>query len=264
MLFDCLSCPEDDIILIVDEAHNLPNYIRDSFSAQLSLYMLNNCVSEAQKYGDPSVADDKTTVTDFCKTIIEVVEDLRDTYVYGILENGIRRGPAKKNDAFIPSSEFETEILSRMKMTTKTLRNIIKDLVAYGEKIKEYQEKEGKLPRSYLHKLGIFLDFWINLEMNQYTKLIVDARLGKNPRIEAFCLDPSIGTEIIREFHSSIHMSGTLEPLEEYRDSLGLGEDVEIVSYPSPFPKENRRVFSFVMSQPNMMKSFMMKKLCQR
>lgn len=243
MLFDCLSCPEGDMILVVDEAHNLQNYIRDLFSAQLSIYMLNNCVLEAEKYGDPSIADGKFSTSVFCKMLIDIIGDLRDTYVYGILENGIRTGPPRNNDAFLPSHEFETEILSRLKITSKTLHDVIGDLMAYGEKIQEYRQKDGKLPRSYLHKLGIFLDFWISLEMNQYTKLVVDARGGKNPRIEAFCLDPSVGTGIIRDFHSSIHMSGTLEPLEEYRDSLGLDEDIELVSYPSPFPKENRRIF---------------------
>jgi len=73
----------------------------------------------------------------------------------------------------------------------------------------EYRQKDGKLPRSYLHSLGIFLDFWVSLEMNQYAKLVVDAVSGKNPRIEAFCLDPSVGTGILESFHSSIHMSGT-------------------------------------------------------
>lgn len=243
MLFDNLNCSEQDIILIVDEAHNLPNYIRDSFSAQLSIYMLNNCVFEAEKYGDPSIADGKLTISTFCKTIIDIISNLRDTYVYGILENGIRTGSPKNNDAFIPAHEFETEILSRLKITSKTLHDIIGDLMAYGEKIQEYRQKDGKLPRSYLHKLGMFLDFWVSLEMDQYTKLVVDAATSKNPRIEAFCLDPSVGTDIIREFHSSIHMSGTLEPLEEYRDSLGLDENSELVCYSSPFPKENRRIF---------------------
>jgi len=81
------------------------------------------------------------------------------------------------------------------------------------------------------------------LEIDQYAKLVVDDSDGRNPRIEAFCLDPSVGTGIIRDFHSSIHMSGTLEPLEEYRDSIGLPEDAELVAYQSPFPLENRRVF---------------------
>ncbi len=243
MLFDSLAVPEEDMILIVDEAHNLPDYIRDLHSIQLSQYMLTGCISEAEKYGNPSMVDGRFSVTSFCKILSEIISDIRDTYIYEIMEGSIRIGPAKKNDAFIPSHEFETELLSRLKITSKTLHDIVGDLVAYGEKIQEYRQKEGKLPRSYLHKLGLFLDFWISIEMEQYAKLVVDAASGKNPRIEAYCLDPSVGTKIINEFHSSIHMSGTLEPLEEYRDSIGLSEKTELIGFSSPFPKNNRKVF---------------------
>ena len=79
--------------------------------------------------------------------------------------------------------------------------------------------------------------------MDQYIKLIVDAGEGKNPRVEAYCLDPSIGTDILKEVHCSIHMSGTLEPLDEYRDSLGLPLETRMAVYPSPFPPENRKIF---------------------
>ena len=243
MLFDWLSVSDDDIILVVDEAHNLPNYLRDLFSAQLSMWMLNSCVIEAEKFGDPKLSGGKITVSKFCKMLIEIISVLRDTYVYGILENGIRTNAYVKNDAFIPSHELESEIMSRLKITSKILHDIISDLVAYGEKIQEYRQKDGKLPRSYLHKLGVFLEFWINVEMDQYIKLVVDTSGGKNPRIEAYCLDPSIGTGIINDFHSSIHMSGTLEPLEEYRDSLGFSKETGLVFYPSPFSKEKRRIF---------------------
>jgi DNA excision repair protein ERCC-2 len=242
MLFDCLGCPEDDMILVVDEAHNLPDYLRDLLSAQLSGYMVNNCLLEAEKYGDPDMLDGRFTVSSFCKTILEIIGDLRDTYVYGILEDGIRQGPVRNNDAFIPSHEFETEVLSRLKITSNTLHDLIGDLIAYGEKIQEYRQKEGKLPRSYLHKLGLFLDSWISLQMEQYAKLVVDASGGSNPRVEAYCLDSSLGTEILSSFHATVHMSGTLEPLEEYRDSLGLPERTELVGYPSPFPTKNRKV----------------------
>jgi DNA excision repair protein ERCC-2 len=37
-------------------------------------------------------------------------------------------------------------------------------------------------------------------------------------------------------------MSGTLEPLDEYRDSIGLPKDARLDSIPSPFPPENRLV----------------------
>ena len=242
-LFDWLSISDDDIILVVDEAHNLPDYLRDLFSAQLSLWMLNSCILEAEKVGDPTIANGLISVSKFCKILLEIVSDLRDTYIYNILENGIRRSTQAKNDAFIPSHELESEILSRLKITSKTLDEIIKDLIAYGEKIQDYRQKEGKLPRSYIHKLGVFLEFWTAIEMNKYIKLIVDSSDGKNPRIESYCLDPSIGTDILNRFHTSIHMSGTLKPLEEYRDSLGLSQDSSLIFYPSPFSIENRRIY---------------------
>ena len=95
MLFDSLSVPEEDMILIVDEAHNLPDYIRDLHSIQLSLYMLNSCVFEADKYGNPSMVDGRFTVSDFCKKLSEIVRDLRDTYIYGITIPGRKPGKIK-------------------------------------------------------------------------------------------------------------------------------------------------------------------------
>lgn len=243
LLFDWLVVPEEDIILIVDEAHNLPEYIRELFSAQLSKFMLNNCIIEIEKFGDPSIAGGKYQVSQFCQTLLDIVLDLSDTYIHGIMEDGIKKNNIENKDAFLPSNEFETEIMHRLSITSKTLEEIIDDLIAYGEKIQEYRQKSNKLPRSFLHKIGLFLEFWMNLDPKLYSKLIVDEERGRNPRIEAYCLDPSVGTEIMKKFHSSVHMSGTLEPIEEYRDSLGFSKDTTMVNYPSPFPSENRRVF---------------------
>lgn len=242
MLFDWLGVAEEDVVLIIDEAHNLPDYIRDLYSSQLSVWMCKNCATEAKNYGNPSTGSERFTVASFCKTLEDVIRELRDGYVYNILESGIRKGTEQNTDAFLPRQEFLNEVYQRTHTNEKKMRDIIDDLIAYGEKIQEDKQKNNKLPRSYLHKLGVFLDFWINLQDNQYAKLIVDAAEGKNPRIEAYCLDPSVGTNIIKKFHASIHMSGTLEPLEEYRDSIGLPTRTNLTSFPSPFPKENRKL----------------------
>ncbi len=242
MLFEWLGLSEEDTILVIDEAHNLPDYIRDLFSNQLSVWMVRNCVYEIEQYGDPSVLDGRCSLSSFCKTLEDIIREIRDAYVYTILETGIRMNNEKKTDAFLPSNEFLTELTSRVGITSEQLHDIVDDLIAYGERIQETKQKQNKLPRSYLHKLGIFLDFWVNLAHEQYAKLIVDAAEGKNPRIEAYCLDPSVGTEILTKFYSTIHMSGTLEPLEEYRDSLGLSPITTLVSFPSPFPKEHRKI----------------------
>lgn len=243
MLFDWLGIAEEDVLLIVDEAHNLPDYLRDLLSAQLSVWMLRNCSYEAKEYGNPSMADGKFTIAAFCKTMEDIIRELRDTYVYSILEDGIQKKPSSKTDAFLPTNEFLSEITERTGISQKQIHDVIEDLIAYGEKIQEAKQKRNKLPRSYLHKLGLFLDFWINIAHDQYAKLIVDHAEGKNPRIETYCLDPSVGTKILSKFHSTIHMSGTLEPLEEYRDSMGLFQSTTLISFPSPFSKHNKKLY---------------------
>lgn len=243
MLFDWLGIAEEDVLLIVDEAHNLPDYLRDLLSAQLSVWMLRNCSYEAKEYGNPSMADGKFTIAAFCKTMEDIIRELRDTYVYSILEDGIQKKPSSKTDAFLPTNEFLSEITERTGISQKQIHDVIEDLIAYGEKIQEAKQKRNKLPRSYLHKLGLFLDFWINIAHDQYAKLIVDHAEGKNPRIETYCLDPSVGTKILSKFHSTIHMSGTLEPLEEYRDSMGLSQSTTLISFSSPFSKHNKKLY---------------------
>jgi DNA excision repair protein ERCC-2 len=243
MLFDWLGIAEEDVLLIVDEAHNLPDYLRDLLSAQLSVWMLRNCSYEAKEYGNPSMIDGRFTIAAFCKTMEDIIRELRDTYVYSILEDGIRKGTPSKTDAFLPTNEFISELIERTGISRKQIHDVIDDLIAYGEKIQEAKQKRDKLPRSYLHKLGLFLDFWINIAHDQYAKLIVDQAEGKNPRIEAYCLDPSTGTSILSKFHGAVHMSGTLEPLEEYRDSMGLRNSTTLISFPSPFSKQNKKLY---------------------
>ena len=70
MLFDCLSVSEEDMILIIDEAHNLPDYIRDLYSSQLSMFMLKNCVTEAENHGDPSILNGKASVKSLCNSFL--------------------------------------------------------------------------------------------------------------------------------------------------------------------------------------------------
>ncbi len=67
---------------------------------------------------------------------------------------------------------------------------------------------------------------------------------GNDKKISYKLLDPSIlSAPIFKELHSSIIMSGTLHPVNMYRDLLGLEPERTMSgNYPSPFPKENRSV----------------------
>jgi DNA excision repair protein ERCC-2 len=70
----------------------------------------------------------------------------------------------------------------------------------------------------------------------------VAGRRDEEYSMEAFAMDPSILTGILNEVHCSIHLSGTLSPMEEYRDSIGIPEDTPLVKLPPPFPRGNRLI----------------------
>ena len=110
----------------------------------------------------------------------------------------------------------------------------------HGEIVREQRIEQGRLPRSYIFSLGAFLSNWFSTDEWTFVKLIVG---GENPYFKAYCLDPIVTTSVLLGCGGTIHMSGTLSPLAEYRDSIGLPSETVMRVFPSPFPKENRAVF---------------------
>ncbi|HEC81836.1 MAG TPA: ATP-dependent DNA helicase [Thermoplasmatales archaeon] len=239
MLLDWMGIGEEQIILVVDEAHNLPDYLRDLLSAQLSTYMLNSCLYETERFGDPLLLNKNLTISRFVKDLNNIIFELRQRFLLG---GNNKLKYVEKKDALLPPNAVVSQLTKKHSLDSEDMERIISALIAYGEQIQTAKQKQGKLPRSYIHKLGVFLSFWMNIDDEHYIKLIVDETDGKNPRIEAYCLDPSLGANIVHRFLTSIHMSGTLSPLDEYRDSIGLPAHTMLYSYPSPFPRENRRI----------------------
>ncbi|MCY3756518.1 MAG: ATP-dependent DNA helicase, partial [Acidobacteria bacterium] len=66
---------------------------------------------------------------------------------------------------------------------------------------------------------------------------------GKSDQLRILCLNPALQLrKRHRAFHSVVAMSATLSPLEFYRDVLGFEPDARLLSLPSPFPPDNRKV----------------------
>lgn len=212
----------EDVILIVDEAHNLPEYCREIRSSELSLTTIEMAKKEIREYGDISLAPD-LKACDFCELMKEILLSLSDEYV--IEEDGV-----------LPPSQVKEELLHALTMTSHQLRSVVENLITYGEVIREAKRKKGKLPRSYAHRLGNFVSFWLSLEPLVFAKLVYG---GENPKLEGYCLDASLASKTINDCHASIHMSGTLSPMQEYRDGLALEGNCPLIRFPNPFPPEN-------------------------
>lgn len=217
----------ENTILIIDEAHNLPEYCRNILSHSLSLFTLKKAVSEANDYE----IDDKDIIH-FCKTLENIITTFRKKFIIFSEDSVV-------NDALIPLGLLEKE-MRKQGINRKRIELIAERLLEYGDVILDIKEKNNMLPRSYIRYVGLFLFSLLELD-DRWIKVIVD-ETGKNPRLEYYCLDASIASSVINDFFVSIHMSGTLFPLEEYRDSLGIQNSI-LASFPSPFPKEHKKVF---------------------
>ncbi len=224
-LLDWLNISLSDAVVVVDEAHNLPDYAREIKSMDLSARMLDLVEHEVEEYGDPEVISG-VSVLDLVQIIREKLEDALREYLID-------------EDGLIPPTFLEEGLLASLATTSSTIASAAKALIAHGEVVREGKKLQGRLPRSYIHSLGAFLQLWMDLEDEHYVKLITG---GDNPSFQAYCLDPSLATTALRDTTASVHMSGTLAPLTEYRDSIGLPLSTHMRIFPSPFPKENRRI----------------------
>ena len=226
-ILERMMVPETDIILIVDEAHNLEDFARDLASAKLSIASLEPALKECSEFGDRQVSEG-LTMSAFLTALREIIYEIKETY---ILEQG-------QEDSLIMSQDLEVELLSKFKVTSVRLVGVLNDMRVFGDMVKETRRAQSRLGRSYVHSVAEFAMFWMGLESEAYARLVC-AQEPDNPYIEAYCLDPSVVTGIVNDCYATLHMSGTLRPLEEYRDSIGLTDDVELAVVPSPFPPEN-------------------------
>ncbi|MDD5502829.1 MAG: ATP-dependent DNA helicase [Candidatus Thermoplasmatota archaeon] len=228
LLLERMGIGIGDLIVICDEAHNLPDYCREMVSGELTENMLSLAEAEAREVGDPDVKE-SATATAFCQRASVALRQLCDDWIVEGSEDGV-----------VPPGDFEAMLMSAMRCTSNDIKKICTNLVAIGESVRDKKRAMGRLPRSYLRHLGIFIMEWMNAEPSQWAHLV--SVETKKKTMEVYCLDPSIAAKPLHECRSSIHMSGTLAPLEEYRDSMGLPKESPLVSFESPFPKQNRLV----------------------
>ncbi|HVO77278.1 MAG TPA: helicase C-terminal domain-containing protein, partial [Methanomassiliicoccales archaeon] len=194
-------------------------------SADLSRHFLQLVRKEVDEYGDPEVLSG-ASLLDF----VVVMEQLLDEAVSDYLI---------EDDGLIPPDLVSSGLLEAFSTTSRSLSIAAKAMMTHGEIVKESKKEQGRLPRSYIYSFGGFLNFWLNMDEEYYVKLVVG---GENPAFEGYCLDPSLACGFFNESAGSLHMSGTLMPMYEYRDSIGLPKDSAMRAFPSPFPKENRLV----------------------
>ncbi len=218
-----LETSPSKMILVQDEAHNVPSTALDSASDSLTIGTIRQALREATTYNDEPSKDFTRALA---KTVLELSSEMKqvDERLVNpkqIVETAIR----------IAQLEHQPQILAHMK-----------DL---GFKIRRGLLKAGKFPRSSIHRVSEFLIRWLRCaERKDYTFLLASSRgYGESRRvsIDLVALDPTSVTEkVLGMVHSSIAISGTISPLDAYAEMLGFGPDAVKATFQSPFARKNR------------------------
>lgn len=217
-----------DLIVVLDEAHNLPDVAIELASDTLSSYSLASAAREAEDFED-----------ELTYKVVNGIGELIDEFAKERIKEG-------EGEELIKGKEFldaVSKMLKRRKLKVKPAE-LPEHLKKIGEVHMLHKIREGGSPRSYIHKIGVFLEEWTaTSEEPRYIHLIskgVGMRGQQVVRLEVQALDPRIITQpFVDGSYSTISMSGTLVPIEAYRDVIGLPEDISTAQYPSPFHEEN-------------------------
>ena len=215
-----LGAPLTKTILIIDEAHNLPETAVDIASSSLSLFTLNQAEAEANRLDHKDIAQ-------FAKTVKSEIEEMT--------------GKIGKQTVVPP--EFLTELVQE-KAGIDEPKKFFEHLHDTGVSIKRNLLIEGKYPRSFIHGTGYFMLRWLETAEDQSFINMISRYNSKQglptAKLEIVALDPSkITVPVFSQVRSTVAMSGTLQPLEAYIRITKLPENTVQKVVPSPFPKEH-------------------------
>lgn len=215
-----METPLSKIILIVDEAHNLPETALDIASSRLSFFAMKQAETEARKFEHKDIAE-------FAKIAREELETMATQIT--------------KEELIHPESLIKA-IQERAGIDEP--RTFFEHMHDTGVLIKRELLNEGKYPRSFIHGMSYFLLKWLETAQDKAFINLMTKYTSKQgtltARLEIAALDPSkITVPVFSQVYSNVVMSGTLQPLEAYVKITKLPEDTIRNVVPSPFPKEH-------------------------
>ncbi len=214
------------VILIVDEAHNLPETAIDISGSSLSLFVMKLAEAEANRFGNKDIEE-------FVHFFREEVEKLTDKIT-------------SKEQIISPSSIIE--IIQKQGNISRP-KEFFEHMHEVGASIRKNLLAEGKNPRSYVNAMSEFMLKWIDT-VDDESFINVASRYftkdnNKTAKLEIIALDPSKITQpVFSSTYANVIMSGTLQPLEAFAKITHLPESTVKFLAPSPFPREH--VFSAV------------------
>ncbi|AMK13789.1 DNA repair helicase Rad3 [methanogenic archaeon mixed culture ISO4-G1] len=219
----------ESLLLIVDEAHNLMDAARDQESFVIDRAMVDNAIDECSTMkGNPTVWME-----------VEIKDFL------GYFKNSIRNVATEKmglnqKEYLFDDDYIEQRIMTKFGMKHQDLDSAIDRVIDLGEARTELLMERGENRVSDIQSLGVLMKDWCSSASARFVRSLKIDQDGEY--LSAKCIDPEEISSFLNSIPGAIHMSGTLQPLDQYARVMGLKGNPRFRMYPSPFPPENRSV----------------------
>lgn len=217
--------PEEDlsdVVLVIDEVHNLVGRGRGYYSPELSAVAAERAAEIVGREG----AAIHHAIERLC---LKLARLLRNT-----VDEALEEGPGGDRAALWPLPE---DTFWRLR---PALDSVFVDYLEYQRETKTFRANDPfvDLYFSYLRFLNV-----LALARDDAFSQCVE-RTGHDSKVRILCKDPSrfLGA-LLNRTHAAIGLSATLSPPEFYTGLLGFEAGrTAFVEIPHPFPPENRRV----------------------
>lgn len=231
-LMSNLSRPGDpeSLLIVVDEAHNLVDAARESETFSIDRAMVDDAIDECTTFkGAPKVGG---TGIELRSLLTELKRCIRSVATQLI--------PMGKDTAVIEGPMLEDMLRSKFSLSQEELEAALEDAAAFGEERTEALMQSGQNRVSAIETVASLLVSWCSSASERFVRTVKADKDGEYLR--ACCIDPSDISRFLNSTNGTVHMSGTLQPLDQYARVIGLSSRCTFRKYPSPFPPENRLV----------------------
>lgn len=221
-ILESFEVSPQDLIVVIDEAHNLPGRVRANFSLELTPFALKEAEAEARRAGEVQTAEWTRILAGHLDRLAE--------------------GAGRSEELILSKRELLSPVEETMAQSTVTGKTLSgQDATQALSRLAEELTKNGE-PVVRSGQLAEFLTAWLNGGRAHGRILRVDDE--GTWRLVHTLLDPGEVTgEILGSVAAAVAMSGTLHPPEMYRDLLGMPEErTRTRVYPSPFDPARRPI----------------------
>lgn len=205
--------------LLIDEAHNLPERAREMYSAELTYGQL----------AAPAQYEELGSLSELRQAASPLAERWEALFLPYIREE-LRRDKAGEVYGATHLSELPGDLFPLLEEALAvTARELTGALRARDE------QRAARLHRltDYQHRLHHF--YQVATCFSRDYRCLIFYEKG-HLRLKLLCLDPGDRiAERLRLGQATVFFSGTLSPLEYYRDTLGADRSAELLSVESPF-----------------------------